>query len=110
MATLSELDEEALMNILTEPKDAIIKQYQKLFQMEGVQLLFTDLALRAIAKEALKRKTGARGLRAILEECMLDIMFDLPTMEHVQECIISEEVIAQKQPPILVYENQSSWG
>ena len=110
MATLNELDENALMNILTEPKDAIIKQYQKLFDMEGVQLLFTDLALRAIAKEALKRKTGARGLRAILEECMLDIMFDLPTMEHVQECIISEEVITLKQPPILVYENQSSWG
>ena len=66
--------------------------------MEGVQLLFTDLALQYDAKESLRRKTGARGLRAILEECMLDIMFDLPTMEHVQECIISEEVITLKNP------------
>jgi ATP-dependent Clp protease ATP-binding subunit ClpX len=109
-ATLDELDEDALIQILTEPKNALIKQYQKLFEMENVQLKLTDGALRAIADEAIKRKTGARGLRAILEEIMLDVMYDLPGRDNVRECIISEEVVARKQDPILVYESDAEWA
>ena len=110
LATLDELDEEALVMILTKPRNALIKQYQKLFEMESVQLKFTEGALKAIAREAIKRKTGARGLRAILEECMLDVMYDLPSRDNIKECIISEEVIDRKQDPILVYENQAEWA
>jgi ATP-dependent Clp protease ATP-binding subunit ClpX len=109
-ASLAELDEEALVRILTEPKNALIKQYQKLFDMENVQLKFTDGALNSIAIEAIRRDTGARGLRAILEEIMLDVMYDLPGRDNVKECIISEEVVARKKDPILVYENEAEWA
>jgi ATP-dependent Clp protease ATP-binding subunit ClpX len=78
--------------------------------MENVQLKFTEGALSAIANEAIKRKTGARGLRAILEECMLDVMYDLPSRDNIKECIISEEVVTRQQEPILVYENQAEWA
>jgi ATP-dependent Clp protease ATP-binding subunit ClpX len=110
LASLEELDEVALIAILTKPRNALIKQYQKLFEMESVQLKFTEGALSAIAKEAIKRKTGARGLRAILEECMLDVMYDLPSRDNIKECIISEEVVTRQQEPILVYENQAEWA
>ena len=109
-ATLDQLDEDALVQILTEPKNALTKQYQKLFEMDGVQLKFTDGSLRLIAREALKRKAGARGLRGILEEIMLDAMYDLPSKSNVRECIISEEVVERNQPPILVYENEAEWA
>jgi ATP-dependent Clp protease ATP-binding subunit ClpX len=110
LASLEELDEVALIAILTKPRNALIKQYQKLVEMESVQLKFTEGALSAIAKEAIKRKTGARGLRAILEECMLDVMYDLPSRDNIKECIISEEVVTRQQEPILVYENQAEWA
>ncbi|MEN0068069.1 MAG: ATP-dependent Clp protease ATP-binding subunit ClpX, partial [Myxococcota bacterium] len=110
VATLNQLDEDALVKILTEPKNALTKQYQKLFEMDGVQLKFTDGSLRLIAREALKRKAGARGLRGILEEIMLDAMYDLPSKSNVRECIISEEVVEGNQPAILVYENEAGWA
>jgi ATP-dependent Clp protease ATP-binding subunit ClpX len=109
-ATLDELDESALVRILVTPKNALARQYQKLFEMEEVGLKFTDGALNAIAKEALKRKTGARGLRAILEEIMLDVMYDLPSRENIREVIVSEEVVERKKDPILVYESEAEWG
>jgi len=109
-AALAELDEDALVRILTEPKNALIKQYQKLFEMENVHLKFTDGALATIATEAIRRDTGARGLRAILEEIMLDVMYDLPGKDNVKECIISEEVVERKKDPILVYENEEEWA
>ncbi len=105
LATLSELDEEAMVQILKEPKNALIKQYQKLFEMEHVKLKFTDGSLVAIAKEALKRKTGARGLRSILENAMLDVMYDIPSQSLVKEVVIHEDVINNKEKPIIVYEN-----
>ncbi|MBC2714904.1 MAG: ATP-dependent Clp protease ATP-binding subunit ClpX [Desulfobacteraceae bacterium] len=105
VATLQELDEDALIKILTLPKNAIIKQFQKLFEIEGVNLRFTDSALSAIAAESLKRKAGARGLRAILETSMLDIMYELPSIGGVKECVVGEEVILNKEDPILLYEN-----
>jgi ATP-dependent Clp protease ATP-binding subunit ClpX len=104
IATLHELNEDSLIRILKEPKNALIKQYQKLFEMEGVNLRFTDSALAAVAKEAVKRKSGARGLRAIMESCMLDIMYDLPSLENVKECVISEDVVFNKEDPILLFE------
>jgi ATP-dependent Clp protease ATP-binding subunit ClpX len=110
LTTLEDLDEESLIMILTRPRNALIKQYQKLFDMENVQLKFTEGALAAIAREAVKRRTGARGLRAILEECMLDVMYDLPSKDNIKECIISEDVVNRKQEPILVYENQAEWA
>jgi ATP-dependent Clp protease ATP-binding subunit ClpX len=105
LASLTELDEEAMVQILKEPKNALIKQYQKLFEMEHVKLKFTDGSLIAIAREALKRKTGARGLRSILENAMLDIMYEVPSQSMVKEVVISEEVIYSKEKPIVVYEN-----
>jgi len=105
VATLQELDEEALIKILTIPKNAIIKQFQKLFEIENVNLRFTDSALSAIANESMKRKAGARGLRAILESSMLDIMYELPSIGGVKECVVGEEVILNKEDPILLYEN-----
>lgn len=105
VASLQELDEDALIKILTIPKNAIIKQFQKLFEIEGVNLRFTDSALSAIAIESMKRKAGARGLRAILETSMLDIMYDLPSIGGVKECVVGEEVILNKEDPILLYEN-----
>jgi ATP-dependent Clp protease ATP-binding subunit ClpX len=107
LATLTELDEEAMVQILKEPKNALVKQYQKLFEMEHVKLKFTDGSLSAIAKEALKRNTGARGLRAILENAMLDIMYEIPSQSMVKEVIISEEVIIRKEKPIVVYEGMA---
>ena len=107
VATLEDLDEAALIDILTRPKNALVKQYNKLFDMEGVQLRFTDAALSSIAKEAIKRKTGARGLRAIVEELMLDVMYDLPGKTGVKECVVTDEVVARKKDPILVYENEA---
>lgn len=93
IATLNSLSEQALVRILTEPKNALVKQYKKLFEVEGVELKFTEDAYLAIAKDAIKRKSGARGLRAILESVMLDIMYDIPGMPDVRECVIGEEVI-----------------
>ncbi len=106
VATLEELDEKALVQILTEPKNALIRQYQKLFAMEGVELEFRDEALTAIAKRALQRKTGARGLRSILEHALLDIMFELPSMKDVSKVVVDEEVITANAPPKLIYADQ----
>ncbi len=100
ICTLSQLTEDALIEILTKPKNAIVKQFQKLFEFENSELKFTDGALRAVVQEALKRKTGARGLRAILEEAMLDIMYDLPSEDNVKEVVITEEVICEQGDPI----------
>jgi ATP-dependent Clp protease ATP-binding subunit ClpX len=102
-ATLNELDEPSLVRILTEPKNAIIKQYQKLFEYENVKLNFSESALNTVAKEALKSKTGARGLRSILENAMLDIMYELPSIPNLKECNIDENVILKKGKPELVY-------
>jgi ATP-dependent Clp protease ATP-binding subunit ClpX len=107
VASLDDLDEAALVSILREPKNALIKQYQKLFEFEKVKLRFTDGALAAIAKEALKRKAGARGLRSILESIMLDIMYELPSQHNIRECIISEETITNKEKPIVLYEKEA---
>ncbi|MFQ5482857.1 MAG: ATP-dependent Clp protease ATP-binding subunit ClpX [Nitrospinaceae bacterium] len=106
VATLSELDVDALVTVLQEPKNALIKQYKKLFEFENVRLKFTEGAVRAIAEKAFVRKTGARGLRSILEEIMLDIMFDLPSRDDVEEVVISEDVIQKHEQPLLVYTNQ----
>ena len=103
VATLEELDEEALIQILTEPKNAITKQFKKLFEMEGVELEFRADALSAIAKKALKRKTGARGLRTIVESVLLDTMYELPSAENVAKVVVDESVIEQKSEPYLVY-------
>lgn len=104
IATLDELKTDALIRILKEPKNALIKQFKKLMEVEGVNLRFTDSALAAIASEALKRKSGARGLRAILETCMIDIMYEIPSMENVKECVIGEDVVLSKEDPILLFE------
>ena len=104
VSTLDELDEDALVRILCEPKNALVKQYQKLFDMENVNLKFTDGALVAVAKEALKRKTGARGLRSILENAMLDVMYDIPSQDRVREVLINEDVIFKGTHPIIIYE------
>ena len=104
VTTLSELNENSLVRILTEPKNALIKQYKKLFEFESINLRFTDGALNAIAKLAVKRKAGARGLRAIIEDSLLDIMYELPSIENVKECVIGEEVVNNKEKPILLFE------
>jgi ATP-dependent Clp protease ATP-binding subunit ClpX len=106
VATLHELNEVALNQILTEPKNAIVKQYKKYFEYEGVELNFTDDALSAIAQEAIKRETGARGLRAILERAMLDIMYKLPSMEGVRECVITADTIIKHEEPKLIYDQK----
>ncbi len=106
-ATLEELDEDALVEILTKPRNALVKQYQKLFEFENVHLRFTDGALRAIARQALARKSGARGLRSILEHMMLDLMYDIPSREDVEECIVNEEVIEQGTEPLLVVKREA---
>ncbi|MBN2383251.1 ATP-dependent Clp protease ATP-binding subunit ClpX [bacterium] len=107
ISSLHDLDEQALMRILQEPKNSLIKQYQKLFELEKVKLTFTSEALVAIAHKSLERGTGARGLRAIIEEIMLDIMFELPSMNSVKECVVNEEAILQGERPIIVYEKAS---
>jgi ATP-dependent Clp protease ATP-binding subunit ClpX len=104
IATLDELNEETLIRILTEPKNSLVKQFSKLFEIEGVNLRFTDTAMSAIAREAIKRKSGARGLRAILESCMLDVMYEIPSIDNVKECVIGEEVVLKGEKPILLYE------
>jgi ATP-dependent Clp protease ATP-binding subunit ClpX len=106
-ATLGELDEAALMDILTKPKNALVKQYQKLFEFEDVRLRFTDGALQAVSKQALQSKSGARGLRAILESAMLDLMYELPSRDDVEECVVSEEVIEQGAEPLLVFKREA---
>jgi ATP-dependent Clp protease ATP-binding subunit ClpX len=106
-ATLGELDEPALIEILTKPKNALVKQYQMLFEFSDVRLRFTDGALRAIAHEALERKSGARGLRAILEKSMLDLMYEIPSRDDVEECIVNEELIEQGADPLLVFKREA---
>ena len=106
VATLEELDEKALVQILTEPKNALIRQYQKLFAMEGVELEFRDGAIDEIAKKALQRKTGARGLRSIMEHALLDIMFELPSLKDVSKVVVDEEVVKGKSKPLLIYADQ----
>jgi len=103
LATLDELDDMALVRILKEPKNALTKQYSKLFEMESVHLKFTEEALKGIAKEAMKRKSGARGLRAIMENIMLDVMYDMPSQPNIKEVVVSEEVVTRNEPPIIVY-------
>jgi ATP-dependent Clp protease ATP-binding subunit ClpX len=107
VVTLAQLDEPALIRILTAPKNAIVKQFRKLFEFENVELKFTDGALRAVVKEALKRRTGARGLRAILERAMLDIMYEMPSMPNLKEVVVTEEVIITNADPILVYRSET---
>ncbi len=104
IATLNELDEASLIKILVEPKNALVKQYKRLFEMDGVTIKFAEPALQAVAKEALKRKAGARGLRAILEATMLDIMYDIPSKKGIKEVVISEDVVNKHEQPLLVYE------
>lgn len=107
IATMEELVEEDLIRILKEPKNALTKQYQKLFEFDGISLRFTEGSLSAIAQKALKRKSGARGLRSVMEEAMLDVMYDLPSKENVQECVISEQVINQGDYPVVLYHKKT---
>lgn len=102
IATLHPLDEDALVKILTEPKNAIVKQYKKIFELDGVDLEFEEEALRSIARKALELKTGARGLRAIIEDILLDVMFEVPSSENVRKCIITKETVEKKAPPLIV--------
>ena len=108
IVTFDELDEEMLVEILWKPKNSLVKQYQKLFELEGVKLRFNDEAMLAIVREAIKRKTGARGLRAIIEEIMLEIMYEIPSLENVRECVITEDVVLKSEKPMLVYEKKSA--
>jgi ATP-dependent Clp protease ATP-binding subunit ClpX len=104
MATLEELDVPALIRILTEPRNALVKQYQKIFEFEGASLRFTDDALEAVAQQAIERKIGARGLRMILEELMLDMMFMLPSQTEVKEVVVTRDVVLKKSSPLIVME------
>ncbi len=106
VATLEELDEDALVQILTEPKNALTKQYAKLFEMEGAEIEFRDDALRAVARKAMARKTGARGLRTIMEHVLLDTMYELPSLENVQKVVVDERAIAGESEPYLVYDSE----
>jgi ATP-dependent Clp protease ATP-binding subunit ClpX len=110
IATLEDLDEAALIQILTAPKNALIKQYQRLFEMEGVKLTFPEESLRSIARRAIDRKTGARGLRSIMELILLETMFDLPTMNGVEEVVISKEVVDGDAKPLLIYADRDKQG
>jgi ATP-dependent Clp protease ATP-binding subunit ClpX len=107
VATLEELDEAALVKILTEPKNAISKQFKKLFEMEGVELEIRPDAYAAVAQKAMKRKTGARGLRTILESVLLDTMYELPSLENVSKVVVDESVINHQAEPYLIYSNSS---
>ncbi len=107
VTTLHELDEDMLLDIMIRPKDALVKQYTRLFEMEGVTLRFTDDALHAVAKQALSRKTGARGLRSILENAMLDLMYEIPSRRSISEVIVNKEVIERKEKPILIFEEHA---
>ncbi|MGA1846168.1 ATP-dependent Clp protease ATP-binding subunit ClpX [Deferribacter abyssi] len=106
IATLQDLDEDALIKILVEPKNSLVKQFQEIFKFDNVKLTFTQGALRAIAKKAISRKTGARGLRSIIEEAMLDLMYRIPSIKGLQECIITEDVINKQAEPVLMFENK----
>jgi ATP-dependent Clp protease ATP-binding subunit ClpX len=108
IAALDDLDEKALVKILTEPKNALIKQYQHLLSLDNVELKFTEGALKAIAAKSIEKKAGARGLRAILEEIMLDVMFEIPSNKSVAKCIINEDTVAKKEMPVLIYNNAES--
>ncbi|MCB2099939.1 MAG: AAA family ATPase, partial [Rhodobacterales bacterium] len=103
LATLTDLDEEALVEILTKPKNALVKQYERLFEMEDVKLAFSEGALKAIAGKAVARKTGARGLRSIMEGILLDTMFDLPALEGVEEVVVNREVVDDQAKPLYIY-------
>ena len=107
IATLEELDEDALVTILTEPKNALVKQYRKLFDLEGVELEFRGETLRAVAKRAMDRKTGARGLRSILEKALLETMFELPSLHSVSKVSVDSSVIEEEARPLYVYEQSS---
>jgi ATP-dependent Clp protease ATP-binding subunit ClpX len=107
VTSLEELDQAALIEILTKPRNALVKQYKKLLDMDGVQLKFTDGALEAIARAALKNRAGARGLRAILENAMLDIMYDVPSKRNVREIVISEDVIDKNEAPLVVMQKEA---
>ena len=107
IATLDDLDEESLVEILTKPKNALIKQYQKLFAFENVKLNFTDDALTLIANKAIERTTGARGLRSILENILLDTMYNLPGVEGVNEIVVNREVIENKSKPLYIYDKSN---
>ena len=106
IATLEDLNEDALVKVLTEPKNALVKQYATLFEMEGVKLTITEDALRAIAKKAIERKTGARGLRAIMEDNLLELMYDIPDKKDVSEIVINEDVIDEHKEPVYVYKKE----
>lgn len=106
VASLEELTEDDLVRILTEPRNALVKQYQKLFELDDVRLRFTANALTAVAKKALGRKTGARGLRSVLEGVMLDIMYRLPSLEGVKECVINSAVVENAQEPLLIFQSE----
>ncbi len=107
LATLTDLDEDALVTILSEPKNALVKQYQRLFELEDVKLKFTDDALRAIAKRAIKRKTGARGLRSIMEDILLDTMFELPGLENVEDVVVNDDAVNGDAEPLIVYSEKA---
>jgi ATP-dependent Clp protease ATP-binding subunit ClpX len=102
MTHVHNLDKQALIDILTKPKNALVKQYRKFFEFDGVELVFTDEALQAIAEQTIRRATGARGLRAIMEEVLLNVMYDLPSREDVGQCVIDEEVVSRGINPTLV--------
>ena len=108
IATMEELEKEDLIRILREPKNALIKQYQRLFELDGIRLRFTEGALSAIADEAIKRKSGARGLRSVMENAMLDVMYELPSDTGACECVISEQVIINGDYPVILYETGES--
>jgi ATP-dependent Clp protease ATP-binding subunit ClpX len=108
VATLDDLDEDALVDILTKPKNALVKQYQRLFEMEDVRLELTDEALRGIAKKAIARKTGARGLRSIMEAILLESMFELPNLTGVSEIVINREVVEGRAMPLHIYSDRRS--
>ena len=107
ISTLDELDEASLVDILLTPKNALIKQYRKLLEMDGVNLKFTDSALKAVAREAIRHKAGARGLRAILESAMLDVMYDVPSRKNAREVLLNENAILRKEQPIVIYEKEA---
>jgi ATP-dependent Clp protease ATP-binding subunit ClpX len=107
IATMEELEKEDLIKILREPKNALTKQYKKLFEFDGIRLRFTEGAVSAIAEEAMKRKSGARGLRSVIEKAMLDVMYELPSEPNVKECVISEQVILNGEYPVVLYDNES---
>jgi ATP-dependent Clp protease ATP-binding subunit ClpX len=110
VAALEQLDEAALIDILTKPKNAITKQYRSLMSMEDVELSFTDDALRAIAKQALTKKSGARGLRSIIEKVMLDVMYEVPSSRDIKEIVITKEVVEDGQPPVRVIQKEALAG